>query len=95
MLLILYGHKVVSSEDELVKITAEAAEVLSNKIAAGTKVWAVDILPFRECQRVRTVKQSSLFFPSPIYPLVVPWGHLQATCGGVESYHRTISKCPV
>ncbi|KAF9642748.1 cytochrome P450 [Thelephora ganbajun] len=43
---ILYGHQVVSSDDELVKITGEAAEVLSNKIAAGTKVWAVDILPF-------------------------------------------------
>lgn len=38
----------MSSDDELVKITGEAAEVISNKIAAGTKVWAVDILPFRE-----------------------------------------------
>ena len=47
-LLILYGHQVVSSDDELVKIIGEALEVLSNKIAAGTKVWAVDILPFRE-----------------------------------------------
>ena len=46
--LVLYGHQVASSDDELVKIAGEAAEVLSNKIAAGTKVWAVDIFPFRE-----------------------------------------------
>jgi len=52
MLLILYGHEVASPDDELVKITGDAAEVLSNKIAAGTKVWAVDILPFREQQRI-------------------------------------------
>jgi len=37
----------VSSDDELVKITEEAAEVISNKIAAGSKVWAVDIFPIR------------------------------------------------
>ena len=48
ILLILYGHQVVSTDDELVKITGEAAEVLSNGIAAGAKVWAVDIFPFRE-----------------------------------------------
>ena len=38
----------MSIDDELVKIIEEAAEVISNKIAAGTKVWAVDIFPFRQ-----------------------------------------------
>ena len=85
--MILYGHHVVSSDDELVKITEEAAEVISNKVAAGTKVWAVDILPFREWRRFRTVKKSSAFFLSPVHPHVVSWGHLQAPCRGMEGRH--------
>ena len=42
-LLMLYGHQVVLSDDESVKTIEEATEVISNKIAAGTKVWAFDI----------------------------------------------------
>ena len=38
----------MSSDDELVKIAEEVLEVISNKIAAGTKVWAVDIFSFCE-----------------------------------------------
>lgn len=44
----LYGHHVVSLDDELIRIAEDAAEVVSNKIGAGSKIWAVDILPFRK-----------------------------------------------
>ena len=67
------------------KITEEAAEVISNKIAAGTKLWAVDIFPFRESRQVRMVKKTSEVFHSPIHPRMVPRGYLQAACRRMES----------
>jgi len=45
---ILYGHQVVSPDDELVKITRESLDMFSNDLAVGAKFWAVDIFPFRE-----------------------------------------------
>lgn len=47
-LMVLYGHKVTSADDRLMKLAAESTEVLSNKLVTGGGVWAVDIFPFCE-----------------------------------------------
>ena len=46
-LMVLYGHKVTSADDQFMKLAAESTEVLSNKLVTGGGVWAVDIFPFR------------------------------------------------
>ena len=45
-LMVLYGHKLKSTEDRFMKLAAESTEVLSNKLVTGGGVWAVDIFPF-------------------------------------------------
>jgi len=45
-LLVLYGHKVTTSDDKFMHLASESMEVLSNKLVTGGGVWLVDVLPF-------------------------------------------------
>lgn len=47
-LLILYGHKVTSSDDRFMHLAADSMEIISNKLVTGGGVWLVDVLPFRK-----------------------------------------------
>jgi len=61
-LMVLYGHKVTSADDQFMKLAAESTEVLSNKLVTGGGVWAVDIFPFRACVRLSLSPGCVLWF---------------------------------
>lgn len=42
---VVYGYQVTSSEDKFLSIAEECLLILSNEIAAGSGIWAVDIFP--------------------------------------------------
>jgi hypothetical protein len=44
----IYGYRVESSEDPLLRMSMEMVDILSNEIASGGGIWPVDIFPFRK-----------------------------------------------
>jgi hypothetical protein len=55
-LLVVYGYKVTSNEDEFLTLAEECVSLLANRVASGGGVWPVDIFPSRA-------------FPSPLFDL--------------------------
>ncbi|KAF5384354.1 hypothetical protein D9615_003159 [Tricholomella constricta] len=43
---VIYGHKVVSRDDEFLILAEESMNLLANKLAPGPGIWPVDIFPF-------------------------------------------------
>lgn len=45
---VVYGYSVTSNDDPLINLAEECVDILSNHIASGGGIWAVDVFPFRE-----------------------------------------------
>ncbi|OBZ78498.1 O-methylsterigmatocystin oxidoreductase [Grifola frondosa] len=54
-LLVIYGYRVTSNDDEFVMLAEECVDILSNKMTSGGGIWPVDIFPF--------LKHLPLWFP--------------------------------
>jgi hypothetical protein len=44
----VYGYRAETNDDPMLTLGQECIEILSNKIASGGGIWAVDVLPFRK-----------------------------------------------
>ncbi|KAI0764993.1 cytochrome P450 [Fomes fomentarius] len=43
---VVYGYSVTSNDDPLINLAEECVDILSNHIASGGGIWAVDVFPF-------------------------------------------------
>ncbi|KAI0772509.1 cytochrome P450 [Trametes elegans] len=46
VLLVVYGYRVSSNNDELLNLAEECVDILSNRVASGGGIWLVDVFPF-------------------------------------------------
>ncbi len=46
ILLLIYGYKAISENDEFLKQGQDSLDLLANEVASGGGIWPVDIFPF-------------------------------------------------
>ncbi len=59
-MLVVYGHRVRSSQDKLLRLADECMTLLSTKMANNVGIWPVDVVPARTCGTVPAIRISDI-----------------------------------
>lgn len=59
-MLVVYGHRVHSSQDKLLRLADECMTLLSTKMANNVGIWPVDVIPACTYATVSAIRTSDL-----------------------------------